>query len=294
MSIKIKNGTLRDFSKHSIPFERVWKRLEWVGKVLKIKNIIMKQLTIISTLIIIITSCSIYKVKHNTYDTYFIKGRKYHYSTYCIDSIGDTLHKGKLVIVPNDRPWIAQPNLQESVNYYYTSEDKELKKKNIDPFIYYSKKSKDFYKENTGGYLGKDAFYIHPPRSDVFTLLFYSAHPTMLIQAFNPPKGKEDLIFNFEYNLRFFGRLYGGILYSKYKVQKTAKSTLLTIPDTMKVWKVTVDSKIKFNDTTKVKYTGLFNSTLDAEYCREYTYIKLHHTFENGVKIHFNFEKMTE
>ena len=31
---------------------------------------------------------------NNPYDTYFIKGKNYHYNTYCIDSIGDTIIKG--------------------------------------------------------------------------------------------------------------------------------------------------------------------------------------------------------
>jgi hypothetical protein len=245
----------------------------------------MKLVLFIASVFSVIVSCSVYKV-NNPYDTYFIKGKNYHYNTYCIDSIGDTLHKGKFVIAPKNKPWIAQLNHQESVNYYYTSDDKGLKKKNKDPFIYYWIKPKKLYKENTGGYLNENAFYIHPPRSDVFTLLFHSAHPCMVIQLLD--RKEYD---SFSYDLSLYGL---GILNSSYKIHKISRSSLASVPDTMKVWGVTVNSKIEFKDSTKIRYTGLLNSRLDAEYSRELTYIKLHHTFENGTKIHFNFEKMTE
>jgi hypothetical protein len=96
---------------------------------------------------------------------------------------------------------------------------------------------------------------------------------------------------SYSYSLTLHGL---GILNSTYKIHKMSRSSLASVPDTMKVCGVIVNSKIEFKDSTKIRYTGLLNSRLDAEYSRELTYIKLHHTFENGTKIHFYFEKMTE
>ena len=247
-----------------------------------------------SLLILGLNSCFIYKSKVNEFDTYFVKGRMYHYNTLFIDSLGDTILRGKFIIEPKDRPWIGQPKVQESVNYIhiidstnfvkYQNTDFKNNKTNQNHSI---KKNKFSENENTGGYLNKNYFYIHPTRINQYRMLFYSAHPCMYYSALqSPSKG----VFEFEFSTTYYNL---GELNCIYKVKPINKSTLLFIPDSIKVWKVDASSKIQFEDSTKHYYTGDLNSILDAEYCKEFTFIKLHYTFENGVKIQFDFQKMT-
>ena len=37
---------------------------------------------------------------------------------------------------------------------------------------------------------------------------------------------------------------------------------------------------------------NIFDSTLEAQFTKEYGFIKLHHTFENNVKIQFDLEEV--
>jgi len=241
-------------------------------------------------LIFCLNSCFVYKSKVNEFDTYFVKGRLYHYNTLYIDSLGDTLVRGKLIIEPKDRPWIGQPRVQESVNYIHIIDSTNFIK-NQTTQNHLKTKNKFSENENTGGYLNKNYFYIHPTRANQYRMLFYSAHPCMEYEALEtPPEGVKNPVYTFHSNTKYF---YLGELNSTYKVMPLIKSTLSSITDSIKVWKVEASSKIQFEDSTQQYYTGNLNSILDAEYCKEYTFIKLHHTFENGVKIQFDFEKMT-
>ena len=259
----------------------------------------MKKVTFLIFLLSVLSSCIVYrmhKLTHNPSDSYFVKGKKYHYNTFYIDSLGDTVVRGKLIIAPTGKPWIAQPGVQESVNYYHFVDSLEYVKF-IDPEPFFAKRNSDYLakkhklkfnkKENTGGYMKTNYFYIHPPRTNQFRLLFYSPHPWMANQLLNDSSYNE---FNVE--LKFFGPIMS--LMSTYKLKPISKSSLSSFPSSIKVWQVDIDSKMKFKDTTKTHYNGLYNSTVEAEFCKEFAYIKMHYRFENGIQVLFNFEKMTE
>ena len=81
-----------------------------------------------------------HKLTHNPSDSYFVKGKKYHYNTFYIDSLGDTVVRGKLIIAPTGKPWIAQPGVQESVNYYHFVDSLEYVKF-IDPEPFFAKRN---------------------------------------------------------------------------------------------------------------------------------------------------------
>ena len=61
---------------------------------------------------------------------------------------------------------------------------------------------------------------------------------------------------------------------------------------TVKVWKFFVDSK---RDKKPLENEAkIYNSTLDALFTHEFGFIKMHYTFENGIKIQFDLEKVVE
>jgi hypothetical protein len=245
------------------------------------------------SLLFVLSSCFVKSKSVNLSDTYFVKNKMYHYNTLYIDSKGDTIIKGKMIIKPLDRPWMGQLRSQESVNYLYFNDTSEFNRyKDPEPF-YYQKQQKYYQKhgrmkmnlkENTGGSLSESIFYLHPPRTNQFRMLFYVCHPWMVYSLLN------DSIEVFNSNLKIYG--FGkGI--SNIQVQPLKKSSIESVDAQIKTWEVNVTTYYEFNDIL-VKKLPIYNSTLDAEFCKEYGFIKMHYTFENGIKIQFDFEKMTE
>lgn len=222
----------------------------------------------------------------------------YHYNTLYIDAKGDTIIKGKMIINPLDKPWFAQRNLQESVNYIHIIDSAEFNKY-CDPAIdTYRRQQKYFQKhgrmkmnlkENTGGYLLDSSFWIHPPRSNQYRMLTYSPYPTVDYRVL-----LDDSCTKNKGYMQGYMNIYGmGRIIHTYYIQPLKKSSLHYIKDDVRIWEIRATATVNFTNDY-FKQFPIYNSTLDAEFCKEYGFLKMHYTFENGIKIQLDFEKMTE
>ncbi|MDY0281511.1 MAG: hypothetical protein RBR35_13235 [Salinivirgaceae bacterium] len=218
------------------------------------------------------------------------KNKEYHYKAVYIDKSGDTITNEKLILWPLCKPWIGQPWLQTAIRYKYHPNPEQYKNY-IDPDDFFHKKDVRHLKrkgkirahrnETTGAIINENAFYIHPPRGNQYRMLFYAPHPWIHHGYYF------DSIFPYHFQLRIYGV---GIFHQIYN------ATIL--PDTIlfgrqvKMWELHVPSTGEIKERFVAK--DMFNSTLDALFTREFGFIKMHYTFENGIRILFDLEKVVE
>jgi hypothetical protein len=243
-------------------------------------------------LFFLVSSCFM-QSKSSKSDTYFLKNRNYHYNSLYIDSAGDTIIKGQVIVQPLERPWLWQWSIQESVNYIYFNDSMEYNKYKDPEFSIYLQQQKYlrkhgrmklYPKELTGGYMTDSTFYIHPPRANQYRMLNYAAHP------FARYLKLEDTTVHQVATMRIYGL---GKLYNVYSQSPLERSSLDGIGAEVKVWGINVESHIDFTNEY-YKFFPIFNSSLEAEYCKEFGFVKMHYSFQNGIKIQLNFVKMTE
>jgi hypothetical protein len=209
-----------------------------------------------------------------------------------IDANGDSIITGQLIVQPMDRPWIAQRNAQESVNYFYFNDTAEFNKY-VDPRpLVYQGHQKYFQKhgtlkmrvkENTGGSLSESIFYIHPPRVNQFSMLFYAAHPSVNY------KYLQDKVAYGSSSTKIYGF---ATVVNQHTISPLGKSSMESVQKDVEVWGIYVVSNLEYKKNKE--QLPIYNSTLDAEFCKEFGFIKMHYTFENGIKIQMDFVKMTE
>jgi hypothetical protein len=215
----------------------------------------------------------------------FDTNRIYEYNAIYIDENGDTITIENIIQKPLGRPWLPQPWLQRAIKYiYYT--DTVGYKNYIDPDIFFHKKNMKYLekhgklrlsnKEVTGATLKRDMYYMHPPRRNQYRMLFYAPHPLVYSYSLT------DSIYSFSRNAGIIG--LGGDLTQEYKVTQL-RDTLINKKQ-VKAWNVFVISGGELNEYNES--LGIIDSKLDAIFTREYGFIKLHYTFENDIKIHFD------
>ena len=221
----------------------------------------------------------------------------YHYNTLYIDVNGDTIIRGKMIIKPLDKPWLFQPRVQEAFDYIHINDTSEFNKY-IDPDMFFYKRQQKYYKkhgamklhkkERSGGGVIDSNFYIHPPRVNQFRMLFYSAHPTINYHLLR------DTITSTVIKLRLPGF---GVIFHKFEIKPLEMPSIKNIEKNVRIWGIQSNSKIEYTNEYTKEYNNqfpIYNSTLEAEFSKEYGFIKMHYTFENGIKIQFDFVKMTE
>jgi len=205
-----------------------------------------------------------------------------------INKEGDTISNEIVVVKPLGRPWWPQPWLQKSIRYIY-SNDSNAFRQYVDPDPYFRERNIQFDKkgkmrirpkETTGGIFRKEVVYMHPPRTNQYRMLFYAAHPLIYfgqdMDKFYPYQHKLEIPFN------HFTQIYNASYLSD--------STLFS--KNVRVWKFFVESK---RDKISLKNEErIYNSTLDALFTREFGFIKMHYTFENGIRILFDLEKVVD
>lgn len=223
---------------------------------------------------------------------YFETKRDYIYEALYIDSIGDTITDEILIIRIPDRRWIAQPWLQRSVIYIYNADTADLKNY-VDPDSYQRERDKKYYrkkgkpryseKETTGGFQTDSYFYMHPPRSNQYSMLFYSAHPKFHSDVFE--KGIDTLASSL--------RIYGlGYLDQKYRFQELGKKEYFG--DSVDVYQVNVYSFPVSEKELSKEELIFYTSTFDAVFSIEYGFVKMHYEFKNGVRIEFDLVKVVD
>jgi hypothetical protein len=217
---------------------------------------------------------------------YFETKRDYIYTALYIDSIGDTITNETLTIRILDRRWIGQPWLQKSVRYIYDADTADLKNY-VDPDKYFRERNNKYFKkkgkprysekETTGGFQSESYFYMHPPRTNQYRMLFYSAHPKFL--SSNLENGSDTI----SSNLRIFGL---GYLDQKYRFQELGKKECLG--DSINVYQVSVNSFPVSEKELSIEKLNFYTSTFDAVFSFEYGFIKMHYEFKSGVRIEFD------
>jgi hypothetical protein len=209
-----------------------------------------------------------------------------------IDSSGDTITNERLILRTLDRRWIGQPWLQRSIKYIYDTDTADYKNY-INPDSYQRGRDKKYYrrkdkfrlseKEITGGYQTKDYFYMHPPRRNQYSMLFYAAHPAFHSRVLE--KGTDTIPIN--------NTIYGvGTMNQKYRFQDLGKDEILG--DSIDVYQVNVNAYLMTEKEKFKKKIDFYASTFDALFCFEYGFIKMHYEFKSGVKIEFDLIEVIE
>jgi hypothetical protein len=247
------------------------------------KRFIMKKTLFISGLILFAISA------HTQETDYFKTKRDYIYSALYIDSIGDTITNETLTIRVLDRPWIAQPWLQRSIRYIYDT-DTTAYKNYIDPSDYFRERNARKYEKNgefplakkstTGGFESQrySYFYMHPPRSNQYRMLFHAAHPTFFYSALENETDTA-IVTNHD--------LYGaGHMYQKYIYHNLGEKIILR--DSLNVYQVNVSSHLVTEKDYYSEKLDFYDSTLDALFSFEYGFLKMHYEFKSGVRIEFD------
>ena len=226
---------------------------------------------------------------------YFETKRDYIYTAVYIDSIGDTITNEKLIIRIPDKRWIAQPRVQKSVIYIYDTDTIDYKKF-VNSDTYQHERNQRLYqkngefplskKETTGGLESKrySYIYMHPPRRNQYYMLFHAPHPYFFYSALE--KESDTALIT---NQQFYG---AGYMHQEYIYQNLGKNEVLG--DSMNTYQINVSSDLVTKKEYFLKEIDLYSSTLDALFCMEYGFIKMHYEFKNGVRIEFDLVKVVE
>jgi hypothetical protein len=218
---------------------------------------------------------------------YFSKHQEYHYRAIYIDKQGDTITNEKIAFKPLGRFWFGTWS-QKALRYVYHT-DTAGYKNYVDPSDFFHEKDLRYFakkgsvrvsaSETTGGYYSDSSFYMHPPRTNQYRMLFYAPHPLVRIGKLTDSEMtyKEQIKI---YLMGFFNWDY----------------TVTPIPEVVidykkvKAWKIYTVSVGEIKEQFKLE--KLYNSTLDAIFTKEFGFTMLHYTFENGIKIQFDIEKV--
>lgn len=221
--------------------------------------------------------------------SYFDKNKEYHYRALYIDSRGDTITNEILIIKPLGRGWFPQLKLQQAIKYIYNTDTIGYKKYK-DPESYFRKRDSIYYikkgrirypskQEITGAVYTKSEFYMHPPRTNQYRMLFYAAHPSVPLDSLKNVKST--------YNTGLIIPLMG-TFDVKYKIMPLKDTTINKYK--VKVWQMKGENIGDIKEYNKIE--GIYNSSIDAVFCKEYGFVRLHYIFENNVKIYFDLTKI--
>ena len=230
----------------------------------------------------------LFSISANSQDfKYFDTKRDYIYDALYIDSIGDTITNEKLILRVLDRKWIAQPGLQKAIRYIYDTDTTDYKNF-INPDAYQHERNQRRYKNRgkfplsekstTGGYQNEHYFYMHPPRSNQYSMLFHAAHPRFHSRVLE--KGTDTVTFTDQ-------QLYGaGHMRQDYIYKVLGKEVFLE--DSIDIYNVYVFSELITKKEYLYSKLDYYSSTLDALFSYEYGFMKMHYKFKSGVKIEFD------
>ncbi len=219
---------------------------------------------------------------------YFDKKKEYHYKVVYIDKNSDTITKEKVIFKPLEKPWSGQPWRQTAIMYMFIT-DTAGYKNYIDPVDFFRKKDVKYLKkkgknriepdETTGGFINDIEFYIHPPRTNQYRMLFYARHFRVALKLLR------DTTTTFKDGMTI--PLFGNF---KHNCTVTPVDELTIDNIKVKAWKIYSVSDADIKERFKAR--KIYNSTSDAIFTREFGFIKMYYTFENNIKIQFDLEKI--
>jgi hypothetical protein len=214
------------------------------------------------------------------------QSKPFKYKALFIDSIGDTLTNEIIEVVPTGKPWFFQPRVQKGVSYYFSTDTSGYQKINPnfqdDRYKNHLKRNgkiKFVNKETTGYACRNTSYFLHPPRQNQYQMLFYGAYPFMYYSKLS------DTIEHYSITMNIPGPVDA---VHRYVIFPYVGISPFKDISQLKLWNV--------NAVTDV--TGLseyfesqhyHDSKMEGLYCPEIGFVKMQHTFENGVKIYFDY-----
>lgn len=213
-------------------------------------------------------------------------GKGFNYRAFFIDSIGDTLTKEIIKIVPTGKRWIFQPRVQMGVNYYYSTDTIGFQK--INPLFQDDRyknrmkrkgKVKFEDKENTGFTCSENSYFLHPPRQNQCKMMYYAAYPVIDYTMLN------DSVEHIVYTTNVLGPVEAVHRYEIFPY-----TGISPLKDSMKtqLWTVNANSDVT-GLSEYFESQHYHNSKMEGLYCPEIGFIRMHYTFENGVRIYFDY-----
>lgn len=264
-------------------------------------------------ILLLITISSLFNTYLCQNSTFFTK-KDFIYKAVYIDKLGDTITNEKIIVRSLGKKWFAQRKLQDAICYIYNTDTSKYKQY-TSPFKYnnqnqYFSKHHKFKlnkKETIGGYFYKEMFYIHPPRTNQYEILFYAWHPQIILSFLSdsiiktinyansslPLKHKNFFLDSSRFLPCTKGELskyytYMGIpLFGTFRHTNTINNHPDVIINNKKIkaFKVSVETKGFLKN--KFKDVENYNGKVDAVFTLEYGFEKILYEFESGIKIHF-------
>jgi hypothetical protein len=268
-------------------------------------------------IILIITISNFYNYYFCQNSSFFTK-KDFTYNAIYISNNGDTISNEKITVKSLGKKWFAQRKLQDAICYIYNTDTSKYNQY-TSPFEYNNQKQKKYYskhhkfklnkKETIGGYFYKEMFYIHPPRTNQYEILFYAWHPQIILTFLSDSITNSNNYANSSLPLKhknFFLDSNRFLPCTKNELSKyytymgipffgtfRHTNTITNHPDIIinnkktNALKVSVETKILKN---KIKNIENFDGKVEAIFTLEYGFERILYEFENGIKIHFYLE----
>jgi hypothetical protein len=213
-----------------------------------------------------------------------MKGFKY--KALFMDSIGDTLTNEIIEIIPTGKRWKFQPRKQKSVNYFYSADTIGFQK--INPLFQHDRyknrmkrkgKEKFEVKGNTGFTCSENSYFLHPPRQNQYIMLYHAAYPFMIYSKLSD---------TLEHCVLTFNNLGPENFVHRYEIFPYVGISPLKDSSKVQLWTVNANSTVT-GLSDYFKNLHYHDSKMEGLYCPEIGFIKMHYTFENGIKIYFDY-----
>lgn len=213
-------------------------------------------------------------------------GKGFNYRALFIDSIGDTLTNEIIKAIPTGKRWIFQPRVQMGVNYYYSTDTIGFQK--INPLFQddcyknrMKRKGKVKFedKENTGFTCSENSYFLHPPRQNQYVMIHHAAYPVMFYSKLS------DTLEHLDFTINNLGPEN---FVHRFEIFPYAGISPLKETSQLKLWSVNAITDVTgLSDYFESQHCH--DSKMEGLYCPEIGFIKMHYTFENGVKIYFDY-----
>ena len=213
-------------------------------------------------------------------------GKGFNYRALFIDSIGDTLTNEIIEVKPTGKRWIFQPRVQKGVDYFYSTDTIGYQKitPNFQDDRYKNRmkrngKVKFIVKENTGFTCSENTFFLHPPRQNQYKMMYYAAYPVIDYTRLN------DSMEHIVYTTNVLGSVDA---VHCYEIFPYVGISPLKDKSQLKLWSVNAITDVTgLSDYFESQH--YHDSKMEGLYCPEIGFVRMHYTFENGVRIYFDY-----
>lgn len=213
-------------------------------------------------------------------------GKGFNYRAVFIDSLGDTLTNEIINVIPTGKRWFFQPRVQKGVSYYFSTDTSGYQKINPnfqdDRYKNHLKRNgkiKFVNKETTGYACRNTSYFLHPPRHNQYRMMYFAAYPVIDYTMLN------DSVEHIVFTINVLGPVDA---VHRYEIFPYTGISPLKDSTKTKLWTVNANSDVT-GLSEYFESQHYHDSKMEGLYCPEIGFIKMHYTFENGVKIYFDY-----